>query len=95
MLFDLEGAAVAATVRVIYIGLALLIGVGLVGFGVGGGFGGGGIFNAATNNEGSSGASFASKIKKYKKLTEKQPNNLSAWENLTKTCCTKPATKPT
>ena len=56
-------------------GLALLIGVGLVGFGIGGGFGGGGLFNAATNNEGSNAASFASEIKKYEKLTQQQPQN--------------------
>ena len=47
MLFDLRGRGRRRTVRVIYIGLALLIGVGLVGFGVGGGFGGGGLLNAA------------------------------------------------
>jgi F0F1-type ATP synthase membrane subunit c/vacuolar-type H+-ATPase subunit K len=34
---------------VIYIGLALLMGVGLIGFGVGGGFGGGGLLNAASS----------------------------------------------
>jgi hypothetical protein len=82
MLFDLRGRGRRRTVRVIYLGLALLMGVGLVGFGVGGGFGGGGILSAASSNEGSSGATFASEIKKYKKLTEKQPNDASAWEKL-------------
>jgi hypothetical protein len=71
-------------VRVIYTGLALLMGVGLVGFGIGGGFGGGGLLSAATNNESSGSASFASQIKKYRKLTQEQPSNLGAWENLTK-----------
>ncbi len=42
MLFDLRGRGRRRTVRVIYTGLALLMGVGLVGFGIGGGFGGGG-----------------------------------------------------
>jgi hypothetical protein len=84
MLFDLRGRGRRRTVRVIYVGLALLMGVGLVGFGIGGGFGGGGLLTAATNNEGSNAASFASQIKKYKKLTVQQPNSLSAWENLTK-----------
>ena len=78
MLFDLRGRGRRRTVRVIYIGLALLIGVGLVGFGIGGGLGGGGIFNAASNNEGSGSASFASQIKKYEKLTRRQPSNLAA-----------------
>jgi hypothetical protein len=82
MLFDLRGRHRRRAVRIIYTGLALLMGVGLVGFGVGGGFGGGGLLNAASSNEGSNAASFSNQIKKYKKLTEEQPNNASAWENL-------------
>src|SRR5436309_15253651 len=84
MLFDLRGRGRRRTVRVIYIGLALLIGLGLVGFGIGGGFGGGGLLTAASNNEGSSGATYASQIKKYRKLTQQQPSNTAAWEGLTK-----------
>jgi len=82
MLFDLRGRHRRRAVRIIYTGLALLMGVGLVGFGVGGGFGGGGLLNAASSNEGSGGATFASEIKKYKKLTQEQPTNASAWEHL-------------
>ena len=85
MLFDLRGRGRRNTVRVIYIGLALLIGLGLVGFGIGGGFGGGGILSAASNNESSSnGASFAGQIAKYRKQTVRHPTDLSAWEGLTK-----------
>jgi hypothetical protein len=84
MLFDLRGRGRRRTVKAIYIGLAVLIGVGLVGFGVGGGLGGGGILNATSNNEGSGGASFASKIKKYEKLTRTQPANPANWELLAK-----------
>ncbi len=84
MLFDLRGRGRRRMVKVIYIGLALLMGVGLIGFGIGGGFGGGGLLTAASNNEGSGSASFASQIKKYRKLTQEQPQNVSAWENLTK-----------
>jgi hypothetical protein len=84
MLFDLRGRGRRTTVRIIYVGLALLIGVGLVGFGVGGGFGGGGLFNAASSNEGAGGASFQSKIAKYEKITRKEPSNAAAWENLAK-----------
>jgi hypothetical protein len=83
MLFDLRGKGRRRTVRVIYIGLALLMGVGLVGFGIGGGFGGGGLLNAASNNEGSNAASFANQIKKYSKITRRQPGNVQAWEKLT------------
>ena len=84
MLFDLRGRGRRGTVRVIYIGLALLIGVGLVGFGVGGGFGGGGLLSAATNSEGSSGAGYQKQISKYRKLTQSRPQDKSAWENLTR-----------
>jgi hypothetical protein len=82
MLFDLRGRGRRRTVRVIYMGLALLMGVGLVGFGIGGGFGGGGFLNAASQNEGSGGASFSSQIKKYSKITSQQPGNAQAWEKL-------------
>ncbi len=84
MLFDLRGKGRRRAVRVIYTGLALLMGVGLVGFGIGGGFGGGGLFSAATNNEGTSHASFAAEVKKYRTLTAQQPDNAQAWEGLTK-----------
>ncbi len=84
MLFDLRGRGRRRTVRIIYTGLALLMGVGLVGFGIGGGFGGGGLLTAASNHEGSGSASFSNQIKKYTKLTQEQPSNASAWENLAK-----------
>ncbi len=76
MLFDLRGRGRRRTVRVIYGGLALLIGAGLVFFGVGAGVGGGGLLNSLTGSEGAGSASFAAQIAKYKKLTGKQPNNV-------------------
>jgi hypothetical protein len=84
MLFDLRGRHRRRAVRVIYTALALLMGVGLVGFGVGGGFGGGGLLNAANSTEGANGTSYSAQIKKYEKLTKQQPGNASAWENLAK-----------
>ncbi|HEY1451126.1 MAG TPA: hypothetical protein VGF47_09240 [Solirubrobacteraceae bacterium] len=83
MLFDLRGAHRRRAVKAIYVGLALLIGGGLILFGVGAGTGGGGLLNAATENEGSNAASFASQIKKYEKQTKAQPSNVTAWEKLT------------
>jgi hypothetical protein len=83
MLFDLRGRHRRRAVKVIYVGLALLIGGGLILFGVGAGTGGGGLLNAATENEGTGGASFSSQIKKYQKQTKTQPNNIAAWEKLT------------
>jgi hypothetical protein len=83
MLFDLRGRGRRRTVQVIYAGLALLIGAGLVFFGVGAGVGGGGLLNSLNGNEGSGSASFSSQIKKYKKLAAQQPSNVAAWEKLT------------
>ncbi len=84
MLFDLRGRHRRRAVKVIYIGLALLIGGGLVLFGVGtGGGSGGGLLNAASESEGSSGKSFADEIKKYEKTLKTQPKNVAAWEKLT------------
>jgi hypothetical protein len=83
MLFDLRGRHRRRAVRVIYTGLAVLMGVGLVGFGIGGGFGGGGgLLNAANGHEGSNAASFSNQIKKYTKITREQPKNASAWYHL-------------
>jgi hypothetical protein len=84
MLFDLRGRGRRTTVRIVYIGLAVLIGVGLVGFGVGGGFGSGGILSAASNNEGGGSSHFSAKIKQYEKLTRQNPSDAPAWEGLTK-----------
>src|SRR5207253_454289 len=82
MLFDLRGRGRRRTVQVIYIGLAVIFLLGFVGLGVGGGFGSSGIFSAFTGNESSGGASFSAQISKYKKLTEQQPTNATAWEQL-------------
>lgn len=83
MLFDLRGRGRRRTVQVIYVGLALLFGVGFVGFGVGVGGGGGGILNALTGESGAPSASFAGQVKKYQKLVAKEPKSVSAWEGLT------------
>jgi hypothetical protein len=47
MLFDLRGRHRRRAVKVLYVGLALLIGGGLILFGVGAGTGGGGLLNAS------------------------------------------------
>jgi hypothetical protein len=82
MLFDLRGRGRRRTVQVVYIGLAAVFLLGFVGFGVGGGFGSGGIFDVFTKNEGSGGVSHSGEVKKFEKLTRVQPNNVSAWEKL-------------
>jgi len=83
MLFDLRGRGRRRTVQVIYLGLALLIGAGLVFFGVGAGVGGGGLLSSLSGHEGGGSASFSAQIEKYRKLTQKQPTDVYAWEQLT------------
>jgi len=85
MLFDLRGRGRRRTVRVIYIGLAVLIGVGLVGFGVGGGFGGGGIVSSLNSREGSGGVDYSKQISNYRKALAQNPKDTKTWEQLTKT----------
>jgi hypothetical protein len=85
MLFDLRGRGRRRTVRIIYTGLALLMGVGLVGFGIGGGFGGGGLLSSiGKEGEGGGGSAYAKEVAKYRKLTQKKPSDVSAWELLAK-----------
>jgi hypothetical protein len=83
MLFDLRGRGRRRTVQAVYAGLALLIGAGLVFFGVGAGVGGSGILSSLTGSEGSGGASYAAQIEKYEKIVRKHPQNAHAWEQLT------------
>ena len=83
MLFDLRGRHRRRAVKVLYVGLALLIGGGLILFGVGAGGGGGGLLNAATESESTGGASFSKQIKKYEKTLQTDPKNTAAWEKLT------------
>lgn len=82
MLFDLRGRGRRRTVRIIYLGMAVLMGVGLIGFGIGGGFGSSGIFNATSGNNGSNSASFGGQAKADLRLTQQQPNNPAAWAKL-------------
>jgi hypothetical protein len=85
MLFDLRGRGRRRTVRVLYLGLAVLLGVGLVGFGVGGGFGGGGIATSLNGHEGAGGVNYAKQISNYRKTLSRNPNDAKTWEQLTKT----------
>jgi hypothetical protein len=82
MLFDLRGRGRRRTVQGIYLFLAILLGVGLVGFGIGGGFGGTGVINALTGNSGSSGETFTGQVAKDQKAANAQPNNPVLWAKL-------------
>jgi hypothetical protein len=82
MLFDLRGKGRRNTVRVIYLGLALLMGGGLVFFGVGGSVGGG-LLNAF-DSKGSSTSSntFEKRVARYEQRVKTNPRDAAAWAEL-------------
>jgi hypothetical protein len=84
MLFDLRSRGRRRTVQVIYLGLAILIGGGLILFGVGTGSGGGGLLNGLTGNGSSSGQSQAVKqaTQAALKQVKRNPNSAAAWSQL-------------
>jgi hypothetical protein len=84
MLFDLRSRGRRRTVQAVYLTLAILMGGGLVLFGVGAGNGFGGILNAFTGN-GSSGAQkqvVSQEETAAIRQTKLQPNNPQSWANL-------------
>ena len=84
MLFDLRSRGRRRTVQVVYIGLAVLIGAGLILFGVGTGSGGGGLFGAFTGNGASNaGNAYVTKqVKKAQAKTKADPTSAAAWAAL-------------
>ena len=84
MLFDLRSPGRRRMIKVIYTFLAILMAVGLVGFGIGGATSGG-IFDVSggcggndTNN------TFQEDVDKAEKRTQTQPSNPAAWAALTR-----------
>ena len=84
MLFDLRSRGRRRTVQAVYLGLAVLMGGGLVLFGVGAGNGLGGLLNAFTGKGSSNNqSSVVSQAEKNAiKATQINPNNAAAWANL-------------
>ena len=85
MLFDLRSRGRRRTVQVIYIGLAVLIGAGLILFGVGTGSGGGGLFGAFTGSNSHNGANSSavtSQVKRALAATKQNPSSPTAWADL-------------
>ena len=84
MLFDLRSRGRRRTVQVVYLGLAVLIGGGLILFGVGTGSGTGGLLNAFTGN--GSGNAQSQAISQQEKNADKQvkvnPSDAAAWGEL-------------
>jgi tetratricopeptide (TPR) repeat protein len=84
MLFDLRSRGRRRTVQVIYLGLAILIGGGLILFGVGTGTGGGGLLNGLGGNGSNSGQSQAATqaTNAALKQVKLNPNSSAAWFQL-------------
>jgi hypothetical protein len=85
MLFDLRSPGRRRLVKTVYLFLALLIGVGLIGFGVGTGGNFGGLFSAAANGGGGSGSGEAKLLKtlaKDEKQAKASPNSAIAWQTV-------------
>jgi hypothetical protein len=84
MLFDLRSRGRRRTVQAVYLSLAILMGGGLVLFGVGAGNGFGGILNAFTGNgSGSTQNQAVSQLEKTAlKATQQRPNDPAAWASL-------------
>ena len=82
MLFDLRSRRRRNAVKVVYGGLALLIGLGLVGFGIGTGFNFGGIFTAAANGGGAGGTgnvALEKELTKAQRRVRADPGSAAAW----------------
>ena len=83
MLFDLRGRGRRRTIQVIYLGLALLMGGGLIFFGIGGNTSGG-LFDAFSGSSGSQSASevFQGRLDRLQRRTRTNPQDAQAWATL-------------
>jgi tetratricopeptide (TPR) repeat protein len=83
MLFDLRGRGRRRTVQAIYLGLAILMGGGLVLFGIGGATSGG-LIDAIQGSSGSTDANdvFEKRVDSLEKRTQTNPNDSRAWAQL-------------
>ncbi len=84
MLFDLQSRGRRTTVKIIYSGLAILMGGGLVLFGIGTGTGGNGLFDLFSGNSTSTKVQVSAAQKSAERLVRLQPNNVAAWANVTR-----------
>ncbi|HEY3020467.1 MAG TPA: hypothetical protein VGJ32_09755 [Solirubrobacteraceae bacterium] len=85
MLFDLRARGRRRTIQVIYLFLAVLMGGGLVFFGIGGNTAGG-LFDAFKSNGGGGGGNDAleKRVERAEKRVHAQPRNTIAWADLTR-----------
>jgi tetratricopeptide (TPR) repeat protein len=81
MLFDLRGAGRRNTVRAIYLALAILMGAGLVFFGIGGATSGG-LIDAFSGGGGSTDNTFEKRVEKLEKKVKTNPQDAASWAAL-------------
>src|SRR5687768_3881578 len=81
MLFDLRGRGRRRTVQVIYLSLALLLGGGLVLFGIGGDVQGG-LFDAFRDNQGNANEQLEKRVEGAEKAVAARPQDAAAWGSL-------------
>ena len=87
MLFDLRGSGRRTTVKAVYLTLALLMGGGLVLFGIGGDVSGG-LVDALTENNGSTSSSdstFRNRAERATRAAQADPQNAEAWAEVART----------
>lgn len=82
MLFDLRSRGRRTTVRAVYLGLAILMGGGLILFGVGTGVSGGGLLNAFGGGSSNQNQVVGSAEKSAVRQTQLHPQDPSAWAQL-------------
>jgi hypothetical protein len=84
MLFDLRSRGRRRTVQVVYLGLAVILGGGLILFGIGTGSGNGGLLNAFTGNGSgnSQNSALSQQEKAALKQTQQNPSDPAAWAAL-------------
>jgi tetratricopeptide (TPR) repeat protein len=85
MLFDLRGRGRRRTVQVIYLSLAILMGGGLVLFGIGGATSGGlldAIQGGGGGSSSNSGDVFTKRVENLQKRTQANPQDSAAWAQL-------------
>jgi hypothetical protein len=82
MLFDLRSRGRRRTVQAVYLGLAIILGGGLVLFGVGTGTGGGGLLNAFGGGSSNQKQVISSDEKNALAAIKLHPNDPNAWASL-------------
>jgi hypothetical protein len=82
MLFDLQSRGRRTAVKIVYLGLAILLGGGLVLFGVGTGTGGGGLLDIFTDGGSDTQSQVSDLEKRADRAAKANPQNPAVWSEL-------------